>query len=128
MGHVLLRQWSYPLYDNEEAADEFATAIMLMVGQGDRIRAKIEFFDARPSLLEAIAKAFRDDRHPTSRQRARNIERWLGDPELVGRWQQILVPHMQTAMLEQLQQAPAPWVDLPLVAQQLALRRSQAGP
>ena len=28
LGHVLLNQWRYPFYDNEEVADEFATVLI----------------------------------------------------------------------------------------------------
>lgn len=123
LGHVLLEQWRYPLYENEEAADEFAAAVLVMLDQGERARPAIEFFRTSPSFVEAIARAFRDDRHPLSQQRARNLERWLADPELVRRWQTIFVPHMQTAVLERLDRAPRPWVDVALVQSQLAARQ-----
>jgi hypothetical protein len=70
-----------------------------------------------------MAKVFRDDRHPLSVQRARNILRWLQDPQLVHRWQKIFVPHMQTAMLKQLERQPTAWTDSALIAQELATRR-----
>jgi hypothetical protein len=123
VGHVLLEQWGYPMYASEETADEFATAVMVMVGHGERVRAKAEFFRANPSLLEALAKAFQDDRHPLSEQRSRNILRWADDPELVRRWQTIFVPHMQTAVLERLEESPTPWTNGALVEKELASRR-----
>ncbi|MGH7165432.1 MAG: DUF4344 domain-containing metallopeptidase [Nitrospiraceae bacterium] len=122
-GHVLLAQWKYPAYDNEEVADEFATAAMVLLGQKDRVRAKAEYFAAKPSSAEAIAKAFRDDRHPLSAQRARNILRWADDPSLVRKWQTLFVPHLQTAALEQFLQQPEPLMDRGLMAQELASRR-----
>jgi hypothetical protein len=70
MGHVLLRQWKYPFLDNEEVADEFATAVMIMMGQKERARSKAGFFAANPSKAEALAKLFCDDRHPVSTQRS----------------------------------------------------------
>jgi hypothetical protein len=123
LGHVLMKQWHYPFFDNEEVADEFATALMVMVGQRERVHAAAEFLEANPSMLEAIAKVFRDDRHPLSVQRARNILRWLRDPLLVRKWQKVFVPHMQTAMLKRLQQQSADWIDRALVKQELATRR-----
>lgn len=123
MGHVLLRQWKYPFFENEEVVDEFATAVMVMMGQKERARSKAEYFAANPSGAEALAKLFRDDRHPVSPQRARNILRWLNDPQLVRKWQPMLVPHMQTSMLEKLQQRPTTWTDSELVEKELAARR-----
>jgi hypothetical protein len=123
MGHVLLRQWKYPFFDNEEVADEFATAVMVMMGQKERARSKAEFFAANPSKTEALSKLFRDDRHPVSPQRARNILRWVDDPQLVRKWQSMLVPHMQTNVLENLQRRPTGWTDPALVEKELAARR-----
>jgi hypothetical protein len=123
VGHVLLRQWGYPFFANEDLADEFATAVMVMLGQQERVRAKAEYFAANPALAEAMAKAFRDDRHSLSAQRARNIARWLKDPALVRRWQTIFVPHMQTAVLERLRQKPTAWTELALVEKEMAARR-----
>ncbi|MGH7164153.1 MAG: DUF4344 domain-containing metallopeptidase [Nitrospiraceae bacterium] len=122
-GHVLLAQWKYPAYDNEEVADEFATAAMVLLGQKDRVRAKAEYFAAKPSSAEAIAKAFQDDRHPLSAQRARNILRWADDPSLVRKWQTLFVPHLQTPALQQFLQQSAPLMERGLMAQELASRR-----
>jgi CO/xanthine dehydrogenase FAD-binding subunit len=103
--------------------DEFATAVMVMMGQKERARSKAEYFAANPSGAEALAKLFRDDRHPVSPQRTRNILRWLNDPQLVRKWQPMLVPHMQTAILEKLQQRPTTWTDSELVEKELTARR-----
>ncbi len=123
VGHVLLKQWNYPFFDNEDVADEFATVVMIMLGQRERVRAKAEYFSANPSVAEAIAKAFRDDRHSLSAQRARNILRWLDDPQLVHNWQKVFVPHIQTTVLEKLQKTPTSWTDLALVEEELTARR-----
>ena len=123
LGHVLMKQWHYPFFNNEEVADEFATALMVMVGQRERVHAAAEFLAANPSMLEAIAKVFRDDRHPLSAQRARNILRWLRDPLLVRKWQKVFVPHMQTAMLKRLLQQSSDWINRALVTHELTTRR-----
>lgn len=104
IGHVLLYQWDYPFYDNEELADEFATALLLMLRQQDRLTAVTEFFISNPSAQELMAKAFQSDRHPLSIQRARNIIDWMKDRSRIGRWQMFLIPHMQTETLNTLRQ------------------------
>jgi len=123
LGHVLLAQWKYPSFDDEEVADEFATAVMTMLGQSARVRAKAEFFSKNASVAEAISKLFRDDRHPVSAQRARNILRLADDPNLVRKWQPVFVPHMQTAILRRLLASPPPWAHRELVERELATRR-----
>jgi len=122
IGHVLLRQWSYPFYDNEEVADEIATAILVMFNETRAVRTQAEYFSTIPSQSEADKKQLVDDRHPLSVQRARNILNWLGDPAFVSKWQTVLVPHMQTALLETLARSPQPWSSADLVAKELSRR------
>jgi hypothetical protein len=123
LGHVLLAQWKSPVYDNEEVADEFATSVMILLGLKDRVKAKAEFFEAQPARLEALAKSFKDDRHPLSAQRARNILRWANDPTLLRKWQGQLLPHIRTAVLEKLDRSSAPPFDRTAIARELAARR-----
>lgn len=122
VGHVLLQQWGYPFHDNEEVADEFATALLLLFDQGDRARSQAEYFSRIPAEKEFALKRSRDDRHPLSQQRARNILGWLGDPMLLQRWQKIFVPHLQTEVLDAMTRSGKAWIDHKLVAKELALR------
>ena len=122
LGHILLQQWKSPVYQNEEVADEFATVLLLMLNQKARVQAIIDYFAANPSVGEAIAKTQKDDRHPLSVQRARNIQRWLNDSELVRRWQPMLVPHLNTAILEEISAMPPAWADLALTSKELETR------
>jgi hypothetical protein len=122
VGHILLRQWGYPFYNNEEVADEFATVLIWMLGQKDRLAAVPEYFIARPSLSELLAKSLKSDRHPLSIQRARNILGWMKDPQLIKRWQTIFVPHIQTAVLEKLLRKPPSWANRAMMEKELAAR------
>ncbi len=122
VGHVLLNQWDYPFYANEEVADEFATVMMAMFGQAERARIQAEYFSRQSPDKELARKRYRDDRHPLSVQRARNITGWLDDPGLVKRWQKVLVPQMQTSVLRALELRPKTWTDLALVKEELARR------
>ena len=123
VGHVLLRQWSYPFYANEEVADELATMLMVMFNEKKAARTQADYFAAIPPDPEAEKKKKIDDRHPLSVQRARNILRWLNDPNFVAKWQTVLVPHMQTQMLESLLRQPRPWTSIPLVEKEIATRK-----
>lgn len=125
VGHLFLEQWSHPFYENEEMADEFATATMVMLNMKQRVLAKAEFFATNPSMSESLAKTLKDNHHPPWIQRAENIRRWAIDPNLVRKWQKVLVPHMQTPVLRKLQNHPPLWADLTLVNQELANRSVQ---
>lgn len=123
MADVLVAQWKAPVFDKTGGTDELATALLAMIGWQKRLRPVIEHFAANPDAAETVAKAFRDDQHLLTAPRARNIARWLDDPQLVRRWQIVLVPHMQTRFLELLRARPTPWTDLELVRAELAKRK-----
>lgn len=123
VGHILLSQWGYPFYDNEEIADEFAAMLFVMVGQRERLTTLTEYFLSNPASNELLAKAFKGDRHPLSLERARNIVRWVKDTGRLKRWQVIFVPRMQTAMLERIKKGPPSWADAALVENELVLRK-----
>lgn len=122
VGHVLLQQWDYPFFDNEDLADEFATVLMVIFDSGKQARSQAQYFAAVPTGVEAERRRGSDGRHSLSVQRARNILRWLNDPDLVSRWQSVLVPRIQTAVLERLKRQPTPWTDTALVEAELAAR------
>ncbi len=123
LGHTLLNLWGYPLWDNEDAADEFATVLFLM---GDKLESILEmarYFSNNPSKLEAMNKVLVDDRHSLSIQRARNLLAWAnGTDELLKRWQKLLVPNTKTEMLKDSLSNPEPYVDIKLVKEELEKR------
>ena len=94
----------------------------MLFEQGDRARSQAEYFSKIPADKEFALKRSRDDRHPLSQQRARNILGWLGDPTLLQRWQKIFIPHLQTEVLEAMTRSDKPWIDRTLVARELAFR------
>lgn len=102
ISHILLYQWGYPFYDNEEVADEFTTALFVLTGQKDRISATAEYFISNPSKDELLAKAFQNDRHPLSIQRARNILTWIKSPDRTQRWVRLFLPHFQNKVIQKL--------------------------
>jgi hypothetical protein len=75
------------------------------------------------TITAAMIKFFGYDRHLLTVGRAKSVLRRLADPELVFRWQKVLVPHMQTSLLQRLQQRPTAWTDISLVEKELATRR-----
>ena len=110
--HVLLHAWKYPMYDNEEVADDFAAALMILIGKQNNLSSVIEFFSTRPNVSELTIRYFGDVRHPLSVQRARNVSRRLTQANFMARWMSFLLPHMQSAVLKQLVEKPPGWVDL----------------
>ena len=100
LGHTLLRQWGYPLWDNEDAADEFATVLMILGKQKQIALEGAQWFASQTNEQEALRKIWADDRHSLSPQRARNVIHWLNEPnDLLQRWFRIFAPNMQTSAL-----------------------------
>lgn len=126
VARVLLVQWNHPSSAQDEVPDELATVLMIMLNQKEQIIATAEYFIKNPSASEALLKLFGEGRHPLSVQRAQNILSWARDPLLARKWQKVLVPHMQTALLKRLQQQPTSWTDLPLVEQELSQRSGKS--
>lgn len=109
LGHSLMREWGLPLWDNEDAADEFATAFLLMGNQKKIALDSAQWWQSEGATTQdAVAKIWMDDRHSLSPQRARNIIRWVNDAtDITQRWEHVLVPHMQTATLQSSLNDPA---------------------
>ena len=107
LGHSLLREWGYPLWDNEDAADEFATVLLMMGNHQQAALEAAQWWSNEVKPTDAVAKIWIDDRHTLSPQRARNIIHWLNSGhELVPRWQKLFLPNMQTQLLQGLLRNP----------------------
>ena len=124
IGHVLLHQWNYPFYDNESIADEFATVLLVMVGEKKQLRATAEYFASTNTETELLSKAFQNDRHPLSIQRARNIINWVNDRERLERWQTVFIPHLQSNVLKHWQEEKKIDSLLPYIEQELNRREN----
>jgi len=122
IGHVLLYQWHYPFYDNESIADEFATVLLIMVGEKQQLRATAEYFASKNTGTELLGKSFQDDRHPLSIQRARNIIKWMNDRDRLERWQILFIPHLQTNVLKDWQEENKVDSLRPYIEQELSRR------
>jgi len=101
VAHSLLNVWDYPLYDNEDAADELATVLLLMAKRQDMAMEAAKWWAQDMSTNEAMSKLWLDDRHTVSPQRARNIITWINnEDELSRRWLHLLIPKMTDEALE----------------------------
>lgn len=122
VGHILLRQWDFPFHANEDVADEMAAVLMVMFGAADAARLQARYFvaagDGAAGSTDGSASP-----HRLTAQRANTVLRLLDNPEFARRWQAVLVPHMQTAILELLRQRPQQWTDTALIDGELESRR-----
>lgn len=101
VAHSLLKQWGLPLWDNEDAADELATVLLIALDQKDALHKAVEWWSQNTSTSEALNALINDDRHTLSPQRARNIANWLQDSDdRTLRWERLLIPHMTTEALK----------------------------
>lgn len=127
LGHSVLKLWGYPLFDNEDVADEFATVLLLMGKHENEAYQAAQYWIYNINTQEAIDKITSDDRHTISPQRARNILGWIrNSQDLLKRWQKLLAPKMQTAALISLNKTIEPWVDHTLITEELSRRGVQS--
>lgn len=128
LGHTALDLWGIPGSENEDMADEFATALMLRSKDGPRmVMQAMEFFrDSNPNA-EAQNMIQRGDRHSLSIQRVRNVQGWLLEPvRVTTKWNNLLYPHMTEEALQGIVSKPAPYDNQQLAREQLASRSSSA--
>jgi hypothetical protein len=126
ISRVLLSSWENPFSNHVEAVDELATVLMVMLNQRARTEGAAGYMVQNPAISHALKKLFPDENHPLSAGRAKDVLIWLQDPKLALKWQQVLVPHMQTTLLEKLKAQPTRWTDLSLVEKELAERGRKA--
>ncbi len=120
--HIVLKQWGFPFYDNEDIADEFATMLFIMTNQRKRLTDVMEYFLSNPASTELLIKAVKGDRHQLSIQRARNIQEWAKDTKRFARWVNLLIPHMQTPVLKKLLDTKTSLIDTNMIEKELAVR------
>lgn len=128
LGHTALGLWGIPGNDNEDMADEFATALLLRSKDGPRIVMQaMEFFrDSNPNA-EAQHTIRNGGRHSLSIQRVRNVQGWLLEPvRVTTKWNNLLYPHMTEGTLQEIIAKPSAYDNQQLAREQLASRSSSA--
>ncbi len=125
LGHSLLNLWALPLHDNEDAADEFATVMMLLGDHEEEALEAAAWWAERATQQEAIAKLWADDRHSISPQRARNIVNWVNQGDALKlRWMKFLSPNMTATAQREFAEESKSWRPAPTASKQgLATRR-----
>ncbi len=123
LGHSLLYLWGSPFYKDEDVVDQFAAIFVIMANTREPILQAARNFTMSNSLAEAKYKLKHNSPHSLSIQRARNLIEWLNNSdELVKKWQNVFVPHMQTDVLRALLTDPVPWADHKLILKELQTR------
>lgn len=124
LGHTALDLWGIPGNDNEDIADEFATALSLYIKDGPRlVMGAMDFFEGHDVKAEAQQMIERGDRHSLSSQRIRNVHSWLLQPvRVTEKWNNLLYPHMTEKSLKEIIAKPGPYSNVQLAHEQLAIR------
>lgn len=129
LGHTLLRRWGDTRFDQEDVADEFAVMASVLLNVQSNAAEAAKWFAARKVEINAGPRLWLVDRHTISPVRAQNIIGWLKEPsELMRTWQPLLVPHMQTDYLKQLDDRTTGWVDHAAIRAELKRRASHGRP
>jgi hypothetical protein len=124
VAHLLLTQWKQPPADDEAMATEVAVTLMKIFRLDGRLRGMAEAFSGQSPLLSSLGQSFPDDAHRFTSDHIKKILQWVNDPNLVSKWQPVLVPHFQTALLKQLLRRPEAWTDKSLIQAELRQRKA----
>lgn len=129
LGHTALGLWGIPGNDNEDMADEFATAFMLHSKDGSKkVLAAMSFFKDADNRSQAQHMIEHGDRHSLSIQRVRNVMSWVIDPiRVTGKWNKLLYPHMTDQTLREIVDKPNPYDDAALAKEVIAKRAVLGG-
>lgn len=122
LGLELMAQWDLVGPTMRQTADELAAVMMIMLDQEENMRDLGQYVAANPLVAESFKDKLIDDWHPISVKRAEKLLQWLDDPRIARSWQERLVPHMQTRLLQWLKAKPTDWSDTALVEKELATR------
>jgi hypothetical protein len=123
VGHILLHSWHLPGRQDEEYIDEFAMVLMMMFNQTQKMDAVADYFDDKSAGTADSRMYPAGNHHPSYDLRAKNIRRWLKNPEFAHNWQKYTVSHMRTAVLEDLLTRPRSWSDSELIREELQARQ-----
>jgi hypothetical protein len=128
LGLELMAQWDLVGPTMRQTADELAAVMMIMLDQEENMRELGEYVAANPMVAESFKDKLIDEWHPISVKRAEKLLQWLDDPGITRSWQERLVPHMQTQLLQWLKAKPTDWSDTALVEKELATRTDKKLP
>lgn len=110
LGHSLLNLWGDPSYANEQTADEFAVAMLLMDNSGNGetyLYDWIDWFKRHEYLNGELSAMLAGDPHPLTVQRISNIEKILASRgDFQRRWANALYPHMTDKALSDIVDKP----------------------
>ncbi len=121
-GHSLLNRWGEPGSNEEDMADQFATAMLLRGGDSGRrlLQGWISYWQRQDSRSEAVHQLEKGGTHTLSIQRARNIQNAMNFPEdFVRRWNKMLYRHMTKQGLQQVLAKPSKSDDIDLANEAL---------
>ena len=123
LGHSLLRLWGEPAWNNEDVADQVATAFLIMGNRSKDGFEAIQWWRKQDTLSAALQRPIQGESHSPSGQRARNIEKWLGEGnEFARMWHGRFIPHVRTEALKAMEANPKPWADMEKVRAELSRR------
>ncbi|HKU18354.1 MAG TPA: DUF4344 domain-containing metallopeptidase [Candidatus Saccharimonadales bacterium] len=123
LGHSLMNVWGLPAYNNEDMADQFATALLLRSPNGVKSLDKaMEWFSQQNSLVQANYMLQHGDPHSLSVQRVRNIQAYIADPgPMEARWNHVFYAHMTKSALMNVIAHHGKYDDVALAKQALAV-------
>jgi hypothetical protein len=97
--------------------------VFVLLRRHEQLNGLMEQLGSGTGTEVVLEGKFKGRSHPLFREQAAAIANWTKDTQRLKRWQKILVPRMQTSLLERIQKNPPAWADKQLVKRELAQRK-----
>lgn len=122
VGRFLLAQTPNAPQDTDELRDELATALMVFLGYRDHAVRQAKYFADPPGTLRIQDRLEGEERHPPTVERAARVLEWVDEPELLARWQRVLLSNLRTHVLCRFRDQPPHWTTLESLDEELSRR------
>jgi hypothetical protein len=121
-GHITMKEWGDPEFGDEDRADRFATAVMIMSKQRQDLRNAARYLTRVRSKRAILDNAFAGDRHWLDTERMQQVYDWSANDDVMRSWHGELIPHMTKKTLKNLRLAPPGWADTGLLDAEISKR------
>jgi len=95
---------------------------MVFLGYRDQAVRQAEYFSAPPGAHRIQDRMECEERHPLTAERAVRVLEWVNEPELLARWQRVLLSNLQTHVLRRFRDQPPHWTAPESLSAELARR------
>lgn len=120
-GHQILAQWGLDPVDESEV-NEFTITMLFLLNRQEQTRAVIDDFVRHYDTQRKINSDALINYHIPDAAQLKQLSDLLEGRSLTREWQQIMIPHISSNVLQKLASQPVDWIDQALIKNELTIR------